>query len=173
VPAASVLGIVNLLPYIFEQELFDIEPADRRYVAAESTAFLLFLLTRMPCRVVNRPTAECLNGPCWRPEQWSKACSSVGIRTKTVHRNSTSSAMVHSESAVLRSVTFLGGKFLGKSSSLQQGAIHQLARLANVSFLKINYIVEDGWQVFHSVEVTPDLSDEAVRIALHEYFSAS
>src|SRR5215208_2683196 len=37
-------GVLTLLPCVFEQELVHIRPLERRYVAAEMTAFLTFWL---------------------------------------------------------------------------------------------------------------------------------
>jgi hypothetical protein len=172
VSAASVSGIVNLLPCIAEQELFDVDPEARRYVAAEATAFLLFLLTVMQCKVVNRPTAECLTGPHWQPEQWSKVCVSIGLPTKPVGRDSKSPANMRSAEP-LHPITVLGGRCVGEPSVPHVVSVQRLAALANVSFLKANFVEENGQYIFHSAELTPDLSQEAIRIALCDHFSTS
>jgi hypothetical protein len=173
VPATSVSGIVNLLPCIAEQELFDVEPEARRYVAAEATAFLLFLLTVMQCKVVNRPTAECLTGPHWRPEQWSKACVSIGLPTKPVGRDSKSPTTISSAAPPLHPIAVLGGRCVGESSVPHLVSVQRLAALANVCFFKTNFIEENGEYIFHSAELTPDLSQETIRAALCDHFSTS
>jgi hypothetical protein len=69
--------------------------------------------------------------------------------------------------------TLLGGRRLGESPVPYEVALRRLANLANVSFLKADFIEESGEYVFHSAHLSPDLSDQSVRVALHEYFSAS
>jgi len=79
VPQKEITGVLTRLPCVFEQELVDITPDDRRYVAAEMTAFLLFWLSRLKCPVLNRPTPTCLSGPYWRREKWIHVAARVGI----------------------------------------------------------------------------------------------
>src|SRR5229473_654434 len=64
----QISGVLTLLPGVFEEELVDIVPSDRSYVAAEMTAFLLCWLSTLQCPVLNRPTPTCLSGLYWRQE---------------------------------------------------------------------------------------------------------
>jgi len=86
VPVAEITGVLTLLPGIFDQELIDIVPSDRSYVAAEMTAFLLCWLSTLRCPVINRPTPTCLSGPYWRQERWVSAAAGLGIPVHPHHR---------------------------------------------------------------------------------------
>ncbi|MDQ0562212.1 hypothetical protein QO004_004017 [Rhizobium mesoamericanum] len=171
VPAPMIGGIVNLLPVIGEHELFDVEPEARSYVAAEASAFLLYLLTMMPCRIVNRPTSECLNGPNWRPEQWSRACSMVGIPTAPIIRDSKhQAAPVGKARADTVSVSLLDGQVIGAQLPRSINSVRRLAALAGTCFIKVNFVEYAAEWVFHSAELAPDLTDGAIRAALVSYF---
>jgi len=168
----AVHGVLTLLPRILARELFDIQPEDRTYAAAEATAFALFFLSKIPCSVVNRPTPDCLTGPNWRPEQWMRACFEARIRTKESKR--TNRALPKEViTPHLKSVTVLDGKCIEDSSEGCLSGVLQLARLADVTFLRVCFTEENGQNFFHRAEVTPDLSDARIREALSEYFSAS
>jgi hypothetical protein len=132
--------------------------------------FLLFLLTVMPCKVVNRPTSERLNGPNWRPEQWARACFTVGIDTAPIRRDSKARADVPSAAGQLTSVSLLAGRVIGRAPLGCVEPVRRLAELAGTCFLRANFVEHDGRHLFHSVELAPDLTDQAVRTALTRYF---
>jgi hypothetical protein len=166
----SISGIITLLPRISAGELFDVEPDERSYAAAEASAFALFFLTEAPCPVVNRPTPDCLTGPNWRPEQWMRAGFEAGIRTKESKR--TNRALPREiVAADCTSVTVLAGKCLEDTSEGCLPAVQKLAELAQVIFLKVYFTCERGQSFFAKAELTPDLSRAKIRSALSEYFS--
>jgi hypothetical protein len=78
-PAAAIDGILTRRPCVFPEECLDIVVEDRRYVAAELTAFLLAWLWLLPCPVLNPPSTNSLAGPSWRIEQWLHAAARLGI----------------------------------------------------------------------------------------------
>lgn len=171
-PARSISGIVTMVSRIFAHELFDVEPNDRNYAAAEATAFALFFLSKVPCPVVNRPTANCLTGPNWRPEQWLRACFEAGIRTKESKR--TNRVLPQKiDMTGLKSVTVLAGKCLEDTSEGCLSSVLKLASLANVTFLRVCFTQENGQRFFYKAEVVPDLGDRKIRKALGAYFSVS
>src|SRR5208283_3357688 len=90
VPQKEITGVLARLPCVFEEELIEIAPADRRYVAAEMTAFLLFWLSRLKCPVLNRPTPTCLSGPYWRAEKWVHVAARAGIPVQAARRDTQS-----------------------------------------------------------------------------------
>ena len=51
----EISGVLTLLPCVTEQELVDIRPQDRPYVAAEMTAFLLYWLSRLSLAMFSAP----------------------------------------------------------------------------------------------------------------------
>jgi hypothetical protein len=167
----SITGIVTLVPRIFARELFDVQPDERSYAAAEATAFALFFLSKVPCPVVNRPTPECLTGPNWRPEQWMRACFHAGIRTNKRKRTNRSLPR-ESAAADSTSVVVLAGKCLEDTSEGCLPAVLKLAQLAHVTFLRVYFTQESGQSFFYRAEVVPDLSKAEIRNGLSEHFRA-
>src|SRR5208337_4871033 len=78
VPQKEITGVLTRLPCVVEEQLLDIVPEDRPYVAAEMTAFLLFWLSSLKCPVLNRPTPTCLSGPYWHREKWVRVAAAAG-----------------------------------------------------------------------------------------------
>jgi hypothetical protein len=170
-PVSAISGVVTLISRIFARELFDVEPEERSYAAAEASAFALFLLSKLPCPVVNRPTPDCLTGPNWRPEQWAHACFKAGIRTKRSKRTNHAPPQAV-PTPRLTSVTVLAGKCLEDTSEGCLSGVLTLARLADVAFLRCYFTLENGQSFFDRAEVIPDLSKADTRDALSEYFCA-
>jgi hypothetical protein len=79
VPMADVSAVLVWIVRITEHDLDHIAEADREYVAAESTAFLLSLLGSGHCPVVNRPTPWCLAGPAMSAEEWTRLAIDAGL----------------------------------------------------------------------------------------------
>ncbi len=162
----DITGVLNMLPYVCEEELVTIESDDRAYVAAEVTALLFYFLSALTCPIVNRPTAECLTGPGWRHEQWTLACRRVGIPTGRI---SGVCGLVQApvESAPIRRVTVLGHEFVEGQDLPNAARVFALAELAHVTFLQVNFT---GEGCFHSVQITPQLHCQDHRSALTRFF---
>jgi hypothetical protein len=79
VAATAVRGVVTRMGAVTPPDLGHIAEADRSYVAAEMTAFLLSLLHALPCPVVNRPTPMSLMGPGWTAMRWRAAAIAAGV----------------------------------------------------------------------------------------------
>jgi hypothetical protein len=73
--ARELAGVLTRLTTIFPQELVEVVPEDRSYIAAEINAFLVAWLSALPIPVLNRATPTCLSGPNWRHEQWVHVAS--------------------------------------------------------------------------------------------------
>jgi len=174
IPAPQVRGILNLLPYVLEQELYNVEKADRRYVATEMSAFLFFILATIPCPVLNRPTPYAFNGPGWCHEQWSQQCALLGIPVPPTLRSSAANLIPPPGAAALRSIQVLGNSLI-QDAAQTPPPFHQqaiaLARRAAVDYLKLNFTDEPNGPSFHSVELTPNLEDPATLHAVQAYFT--
>ncbi len=171
VPQNEIKGVLTLLPCIFEEELGDIVPEDRGYVAAEMTAFLLVWLSRLKCPVLNRPTPTCLSGPYWRREKWVFVAAQAGIPAEPVRRHSAASGCAaEGESLpVGATVTVIGNRVVGAGEpALQQQAL-RLARLAGVQLLAVHFSSAERGAHFVGASVFPNLSDDAVADAVFEY----
>jgi hypothetical protein len=163
----EITGVLNLLPYVCEEELVTIEPKDRAYVSAEVTALLFYFLNALTCPVVNRPTAECLTGPGWRHEQWALACRKVGIPTGRIS-GGCGPAAAWVEAEPIRPVAVLGNEFVEGQDLPHAARVFELAELAHVTFLRVNFAGEDSR--FHSIQLTPQLHTQDHRSALSRFF---
>ena len=65
----DIMGVLTRLPSIGCQDLEHVAASERTYVAAETTAFLLWWLSILPCPVLNRPEPPSLSAPCWTQER--------------------------------------------------------------------------------------------------------
>ena len=170
----EITGVLTLLPCVFEQELVDIAPADRSYVAAEMTAFLLFWLSRLRCPVLNRPTPTCLSGPYWRREKWISVAAQAGISVQPLRRHAAlpSSSAEGETLPVATSVTVIGNRVFGEvEPGLQRQALC-LARLAEVELLAVHFSSPERGAHFVSADVFPNLSDDRLADAVLEYLRA-
>ena len=163
-PASEITGMLNLMPFVYEQELVTIEPADRSYVSAEITAFLFYLLNALPCPILNRPAAECLAGTGWRHEQWALACRKVGIQTGPITRGNRGPVPPES----VQPVAVLGDQFVEGQDHPLAARVIALADLAQVTFLQVN--LADAGTRFHSVQLTPQLHNDRHRAAVCRFF---
>jgi hypothetical protein len=161
IPVRDITGVVTLLPNVMEYELLAVEDADRRYVASEVMAFLFYVLSRLQCPVLNRPTAHCLTGPNWRPEQWSALCRRVGLSTQPPSVQSSVDA---------RRISVVGSACVGEAPEDTRSRVRQLARLASVEHLTITLGSDTA---VSAIELAPDLRDEQIRSAVQYYFGAA
>lgn len=158
----EISGVLTLLPCVTEQELVDIRPQDRPYVAAEMTAFLLYWLSRLSlqCPVLNRPTPACLSGPYWRREKWAQVAAKAGIPVLParlrVARDSQAEAEPNADSAV---VTVIGKDVFGETDPALHRHARRLADLAGVELLAARFSGPEGDARFVGADISPDLSD--------------
>ena len=102
----DIRGVLVRIASVAVGDLGGIVEADRPYVAAEMTAFLLEWLSSLNCPVLNHPTAQSLGGPDFRQEQWVHFASKLGIRCAPVRRDSvtTRATYVHDPGCELKVV---------------------------------------------------------------------
>lgn len=171
VPQKEVTGVLTLLPCVFEEELVDIALPDRRYVAAEMTAFLLFWLSRLQCPVLNRPTPTCLSGPYWRREKWVHVAAQAGIPVQPVHRRAAPTGS-STEGEFLpgpATVTVIGGRVFGEAEPALRRQAQCLADLAGVDLLAVQFSSPERGARFVSADIFPKLSEERLADAVLEY----
>lgn len=170
----EIRGWVNLLPAVFEGELVRVEAGDRRYAATEMSAFLTFLLTHAPGKVVNRPSPTQLNGPGWSHEKWILEAARAGlpVRRWAVHS--------HQEApppriSPLRFCTVLGAKIWGCDSSTtpSHSASQRLAVAANTAFLRLHFGQDAAGDFFLGANPVPPLNDPEMIDALDQHFLTS
>ena len=165
----QITGVVTLLQCVSDYELFRIEEVDRKYAASEINAFLVYFLSRLTCRVLNRPSAYCLSGPSWHPTQWVWACRRAGIPAEAAPACAAPVvAKPRSEPEFCRSVSIVGDSCLGGDSPYSAN-VAQLAKFARVEFLTARFTMDGKDEVLRSISTVPDLKDKAIARAVHEH----
>ena len=164
IPGERISGILTLRPCIFPEELQDTQAAHRTYVAAELNAFLLAWLTAQSSRVVNRPTACCLAGPNWRPEQWTQAAARLDIPART-WRHIPSHNCIPNDGETLEVIT-VGEQCFGCGDSGLREKSLKLAQAAGVELLSVRFSVDRTR--FVSASAWPSLTDPAVLEAVRQ-----
>jgi hypothetical protein len=162
-------GVLTLLPCVFAPELVHIDPRERRYVAAEMTAFLTFWLSRLRCPKLNAPSGGCLSGPGWRPERWMAAAAEAGLPVKPIRRGTRPSGPPGGaqRKAV---VTAVGDYYLGDPHPELRRRARSLASAVGLGLLGVEFEEEGGDYLFSAASTFPDLAETGAADALWAYF---
>jgi hypothetical protein len=169
IPVGDITGVVTCLPSVSELELLHIVPAERAYVAAEMTAFLLSWLSALTCPIVNRPSPVCLCGPFWRPEQWAHAASRAGMRVQPVSRRVPLTAAATPAAAESITVTVVGERCFGQADPAVMDGVRRLARTVGVEMLAVRVSGPEPGATFLAAELCPDLTCAETADAVLEY----
>lgn len=167
VKQSEIKGALVRLPWVGEEELLDIVPDDKAYVAAEMSAFLLCWLSGLTCPVLNRPTPGCLNGPGWGPERWTVAASNLGMRIQPVRRRVSLSQFNETpvESAVT-TVTVVGKRCFGHADETLLVLAQRLADAANVDLLGVQFSGPEDDAYFIRATTCPEISAGGIESAV-------
>lgn len=172
VPVRSIRAVLTRLPWIPENDLDEVAPEDRRYVAAEMTAFLVSWLSSLCIPVFNPPTTTCLLGPLWSAERWTMTASSVGLPVRGVRRCviGGKEATPDEGDAPRRMAVVVGTRCVGAPTPAHATYALTLARAAGTPLLSVSFARDDG----RFVDATPwvDLDDEEVFDAVVECLRA-
>lgn len=164
VPVRAVAGVLCRLPTVFEGDLPEIVAADRPYVAAEMTAFLLAWLSTLPGPVVNRPRPPSLAGPGWRWVQWRHAAASAGFAVAPLARDVAGGSEV-------RTAVVVAGRCVRSVAPGVDESVLRLAKRAQVELLAV-HVREDGEApLFAGADPWPDPSQPGVEEALRDAFA--
>lgn len=173
VAANEIAGVLTRLPYVSERDLFRIAREDRRYVAAEMTAFLRSWLSSLECPVLNRPVPTSLSGPGWCHEQWVHAAAQLGIPVRPVRRRIAFSADAPAAEPVPPdvTVTVVGERCLGPVNGVLAAQARRLARAVRVDLLSVRFCeTGDGTELL-GTNPWPDVSPPKVADAILDYLS--
>jgi hypothetical protein len=171
ITVGEIHGVVTRLSWVTEAELPHIIPADTAYVAAEMSAFLIFWLSELACPILNRPSPGSLNGPCWRREQWVANAARAGLRIRPESRHlSLISAAAPPQKEANSTVTIIGDRCLGQVDRSLLERSRDLAKIANVDFLGIQFSSPDPDAAFVNATVYPEINCVEVADAMLEYF---
>ena len=171
VDQGEISGVLTRLPWVLEQELLHIIPADRPYVAAEMSAFLLAWLSELPCPVLNRPTPSCLAGPNWRVEQWIVTAARMGMAVHPIQRTLAQEmgAVPEAPAETPVTVTVVGEQCIGSGDQSLATQARQLADMAGADLLAVQFSGPGRGALFLGAHVWPDISSEDVANAVFEY----
>jgi hypothetical protein len=171
-----VTAILSRLGRVGPGDLDHVDPQDLTYAAAELDAFLRAWLLAWAGPVVNPPTATCLNGPGWRPEQWSVAAAAAGLAVRQVRRLVETAATSPSPPAPvpdvaacvepngdLVRVAVVGDRCFGPVPGDLGHRLCALARIAGCPLIEV--MVDSCGTVFHA-GAWPDVSAPDVADAL-------
>jgi hypothetical protein len=164
VPGLAVRGVITRLSWVTRFELDFVDEQDRDYAAAEMQAFLLALLTRLTCPVLNRPTPGCLSGPSWSPERWTACAAATGCAVEPiVHRTYAGGALVETRPPVpFRSIHVVGDRSFGDGPDANHAAARAIAKAAGTELLRVAFAERRSEPVFCHADTWIDLADPAV-----------
>jgi hypothetical protein len=174
VPARRVRGVITRLAWVTSHELPFVREEDRDYAAAEMQAFLLALLTRIECPVLNRATPGCLCGPAWSPERWTACAAEQGVEVEPIVRRAyAGGAVVDQPRPPARRVFHVvRDKVLGDATKPFHDAALAVARAAGCDLLRIAFAAKRREPVFLDADPFVELSDPAVASAVVASFPA-
>ena len=75
----DVTGVFLRRTYVYPEEFVTTHRDDREYLAAEATAFLIFVLSRTGAIVINPVGDGALGDDVIRPERWMRVAAALGI----------------------------------------------------------------------------------------------
>jgi len=169
-----IAGVLTRLVRIDEADLPHIAPAERSYVAAEMSAFLLSWLASLRCPVLNRPSPPALTSPCWSPERWVLLARDLGIPALPARRSipplaarragaPAGDGSGHPDTGIT-TVTVVGGRCLGAADGELAAWARQLATAAGVGLLAVRFSTRRRWLL--GADPWVDVGDDAVADAV-------
>ena len=171
-PFEEIGGVLVRLASVTEDELPHIVAADRAYVAAEMTAFLVAWLSETHFPVVNRPTPVCLLGPNWHQEQWLHAAAQAGVRLRSKPCPQQPSEAISSDTDAGRlcTVTVVGERCFGEADESLKELSRRIARAAGVTLLSAQFSRPNAGTEFVGAYLGADISRPPVADALLDCF---
>ena len=187
VRSVDIAGVLTRLPRVSAAELTRIVAADRRYVAAEMTAFLLAWLASLSCPVLNRPTPSCLAGPNWWPERWVHLATRLGVPTRAARCGSLTTPWDAGDDAEdgnpdpaappiaspLVTVTVVGRRCLGPAADRLAGAARRLAAAAGADLLAVHFDGAEPESRLVAADLWPDVSSPIVAEAVMAHLTGA
>jgi hypothetical protein len=157
-PPQAPRAIVTLLPAVTPEDLPQIDPGDRDYVAAEMTAFLLAWLHASPARKLNPPSFSALNGDL-HPLAWRALAIDAGLRAPRFEPQA-------EEPMAARRLTLIGATTIGEDASAQAAA-RAMAAASRLPMLALDIDPEDG--CFVGAGGVPDVASPGVAAAIRTW----
>jgi hypothetical protein len=168
VSVRELTAVLVRLPYVWVAELEHIAPAEREYVAAEMTAFLVSWLSGLPCPVVNAPVPPCLAGPNWRRAKWIQKAAQLGIPVPGIELYEGFGNPIVPAGSGARTVTVVGQRCFGAQDETLAAQSRLLASAAGTELLRVHFGTQEAAGCFLGADPFPDLSVPQVADAVLE-----
>lgn len=152
-------GVINLLPFIYEKELIQIQEEDRPYVASELTAMMTYFLTKLSCKTINRPNAEDLMGSSGVYYQWKHFATKLGIPIQNVVGQTPPALMYIVDDLVLN-----------EQQIPYEDEVRNLAIQLNTNYLEVRFVQIDHTWYCTTVSKAINLTYPGVMDLLRHYF---
>jgi hypothetical protein len=153
----DIRGVLTRRPAVVAEELEQIRPADRTYVAAEMTAFLLAWLHGLECPVLNPPSAGNLAGPAWGQADWMRLATRLDIPVEpmTLRVPALKERSATGPESIM--VTVIGQRCFGSDDPRLRRRARSLAKAAGVGLLGVRFTQPEG--DLRRVTLFPSLAD--------------
>jgi hypothetical protein len=159
--AGQIRGVVATIPWFLPQEFYYIEPADRDYVCAEMSAFLIYFLSGLACKKLNPPSPRRLTGLGLHRLEWLRAAARCGVPVWP-GRTKNGVPLPPDDAPGLEPVrsTIVGGEVVGAGGPDQiTGYMQALSRTFAMPYLSGHFVSRNGRDFFLvELESVPDLS---------------
>lgn len=159
--AGQIRGVVATIPWFLPQEFYYIEPADRDYVCAEMSAFLIYFLSGLACKKLNPPSPRRLTGLGLHRLEWLRVAARCGVPVWPV-RTKNGVPLPPGDSQELQPVrsTIVGGDVVGAGGPDQiNDYMRALSRAFAMPYLSGHFVSRNGRDFFLvELESVPDLS---------------
>lgn len=165
----DIRGVLTRMHCVMEDDLGHIIQADRAYVAAEMSAFLLAWLTSLKCPVLNRPTPTSLLGPYLRYEKWILTAAKLGIPVAASRRHAllSNQPIIPERDGV--TITVVGQKHFGEVDPILARQARSLADAAGVDLLSVRFSGHEPGSLFMGASFVMSTVPENIADAILEY----
>jgi hypothetical protein len=175
ITAGEISGIVSTIPGFLPQEFYYIEPADREYVCAEMTAFLIYFLSELACKKLNPPSPRSLCGLGLNRIEWLTAAAGCGVPIWPVHtKNGVSLPVGDTQGVQQVTTTIIGETVLGGDVPEKIGGyLRALAKTFVLPYLSCAFVSPPGGDyLLADLASVPDVSLPEHRAAMVRFLQS-
>lgn len=174
VSVSDITGVLNLLPAVTAADVTFYPPEERAYQAAEFHALWVYLLSALPCPVINRPTPLSLNGPVFNRLGWYHLADRLGIPLAPL--TSAPDQVTRAwdiDPAELIEVTSLAGRIVRSSDTVADQYVGAMAAAANLQYMTARFWMQDATRLrFVAAQCIPDANSPWIAAALLQLFQS-
>jgi len=170
IPVKEIDCIVNLLPYVLQDELYFFPPEERGYQAEEFAAMIIYFISFIKCPVVNRLSLISLSGMSFNAIHWYNLASKLCIPVYPVELDTHYELLSNTPKEKLVDIIYFNGKIISHNRSIGNEYTFKLATRARVDYLKASYYQAESDQLqFVRARTSPDINDNDTLEAIVEY----